>query len=113
MWTSDRLGQLVEKGFLNFGEFSGVHNLEDIFDFVEVHDLLGAVRLRPVTQQSKNDLRRREVSIVRSNKKLRLFNSDGAGAYVFGQARILLQELNNTVRQLGVVHAQALDLVHG
>jgi hypothetical protein len=46
----------VEKGFLNFGELSGVHNLEDILDFVEVHDLLGAVRLRPVTQQTKNDL---------------------------------------------------------
>lgn len=57
MWAGDRLGQLVEKGFLNFGEFSGVHNLEDILDFIEVHDLLSAVRLRPVTQQSKNDLK--------------------------------------------------------
>jgi hypothetical protein len=69
MWTSDRLSQLVEERFLNFGEFSGVHNLEDIFDFVEVHDLLGAVCLRPVTQQSKNDLRRREVSILRTNRE--------------------------------------------
>jgi hypothetical protein len=48
----------VEKGFLNFGELSGVHNLEDILDFVEVHDLLGAVGLRPVAQQPKNDLKR-------------------------------------------------------
>lgn len=57
MWAGNRLGQLVEKGFLNFGKFSGVHNLEDILDFVEVHDLLGAVGLRPVTQQTKNDLK--------------------------------------------------------
>ena len=58
MWTSDRLGQLVEKGFLNFGELSGVHNLEDIFDLVEVHDLLGAVNLGPVAKQAKHHLRK-------------------------------------------------------
>lgn len=33
--------------------------------------------------------------------------------YIFGQCRILLQELDDTVGQLRVIHAETLHLVHG
>jgi hypothetical protein len=33
--------------------------------------------------------------------------------YIFSQGRILLQKLDDTIGQLGVIHAQALHLVHG
>jgi len=33
--------------------------------------------------------------------------------YIFRQCGVLLQELHDTIGQLWVIHAQALDLVHG
>jgi hypothetical protein len=33
--------------------------------------------------------------------------------YIFREGRVLLQELDNTVGQLRVIHAQAFNLVHG
>lgn len=58
MRTGHALSQLVEKRLLNLYEFSRIHNLEDILDFVQEHDFLGAVGLRPVPQQPKDNLKR-------------------------------------------------------
>jgi len=46
----NRLGQLVEEGLLDFGELGWIHDLEDIFNFVEEHDLLCAVDFGPIAQ---------------------------------------------------------------
>lgn len=54
--TGDRLSQLVEKRLLHLRKFGWVHDFEDIFHLVQVHDFFGAVRLRPVTQQTENNL---------------------------------------------------------
>jgi hypothetical protein len=48
MWTGNRLGQLIEQRLLDLGEFRRIHHLEDVFDFVQEHDFLGAVDFWPV-----------------------------------------------------------------
>ena len=50
MWAGDRFSQLVEKWLLDLGKFVRIHNFEDIFDFVEEHDFLGAVDFRPIAK---------------------------------------------------------------
>ena len=77
----------MEQGLLNLRKLSRVHNLEDVFDLVEKHDLLRAVDLGPVPEETENDL--------------------------LGEGRIFLEELHDTVGQLRVVHTEALDLVQG
>jgi hypothetical protein len=49
--------ELVEQRLLDLGEFGRVHDLKDVFDFVEEHDLLGAIDLGPVPQKTKHNLR--------------------------------------------------------
>jgi hypothetical protein len=46
--ASNRLGELMEQGFLNLGKFRRVHHLKNVFYLVEEHDLLGAVDLGPI-----------------------------------------------------------------
>lgn len=57
MRACNRLGQLLEEWLLNFSEFRRVHHLKDVFHFVEVHDLLGTVGFRPVSQQTEDHLK--------------------------------------------------------
>lgn len=57
MRARNRLGQLLEEWLLNFGEFRRVHHLKDILHFVEVHNFLGAVGFRPVSQQAEDHLK--------------------------------------------------------
>ena len=78
-------GQLVEEGFLDLCELTRIHDLKDVLDFVQEHDFLRAVDLGPIAQEAQHDL--------------------------FGEGRVLLQELHDAIRQLRMVHAQALDLV--
>ena len=52
MRTRNRLGKLIEQGFLNFGEFIGIHDLKNVFHFIEKHDLFGAVSLWPIAKQT-------------------------------------------------------------
>lgn len=56
MGTGNRLGQLIEQRFLDFSKLAGIHHLEDIFHFVEVHNFLGAVGLGPEAQQAEDNL---------------------------------------------------------
>lgn len=56
MRAGNRLGKLMEKRLLNFGELGGIHDFKNIFHFVQKHDLLGAVNLGPVAQQSEDNL---------------------------------------------------------
>lgn len=55
--TSHRLGQLSEKRLLYLGKLGGVHHFEDVLYLIQVHDFLCAVRLRPVAQQTKDNLK--------------------------------------------------------
>lgn len=56
VWTSNRLGELMEKGFLNLGELGWVHDLEDVLNFIEEHDFLRAVDFWPVAKEAQNNL---------------------------------------------------------
>lgn len=56
MRTCDRLGKLVEEGFLDLGELGGVHDLEYVLHFVQEHHLFGTIGLRPIAKQSKHNL---------------------------------------------------------
>lgn len=85
MGAGNRLCQLIKKRLLNFGKFGRVHYFEDVFNLVQEHDFFCAVDLRPVSQQTQYDF--------------------------LGQCGVLFQELHNTVRQLRVIHAEALDFV--
>lgn len=85
--AGNRFGELMEERLLNLGELGWVHDLENVFNLIEEHNLFGTVDFGPVTQQTENHL--------------------------FCQGSILLEELNNAVRKLRVVHAQALDFVEG
>lgn len=82
-----RFGQLVEQRFLHLCELRWIHDLEDVFYFIQEHDLFGAVHLGPVAKKTKDNL--------------------------FCQRSILLQKLNNAVCELWVIHAQALHFVQG
>lgn len=85
MWTGNRLCQLIEKRLLDFGELGGVHYFKDIFNLIQKHYFFRAVDFGPVPQKAQYDF--------------------------FGQCSVLLQELHNTVCQLWVIHAEALDFV--
>ena len=60
MWTCDRLRELIEEWLLNLGKLCGIHDFEDIFHFVKEHNLFRTVDFRPVSQQPKNDLFKRQ-----------------------------------------------------
>lgn len=77
--------ELGEERLHDLLEFGGLDDVEDLFNLVEEHDLLGRVDLGPVLEQAGDDLLR--------------------------EARVLLEELDDAVRELGVVQREALDLV--
>ena len=56
MRACNGLGQLVEERLLNLGELIRIHNLKDILYLIEVHDFLSTIDLRPISEQSENDL---------------------------------------------------------
>ena len=56
MWTSYRFSELVKYRFLNLCKFRGVHDFEDIFNFVEEHDFLRTIDFWPVSEESKDNL---------------------------------------------------------
>lgn len=56
MRTGNRFGELVEERLLDLGEFGRIHDLKDVFDLVQEHDLFRAVDLWPVSQQAQNHL---------------------------------------------------------
>ena len=76
---------LLEQRLLDLDELGGFSHVEDLLDLAEEHDLLLRARLGPVLEQAADHLLR--------------------------QRRVLLQELDDAVGQLGVVQRQALDLV--
>jgi hypothetical protein len=83
----EALCELAEQGPHNLLELDRLDDVEDLLDLVEVHDLLGGVNLGPVAEEAEDD--------------------------VLGQGRVLLEELDDTVGELGVVEGEALDLVQG
>lgn len=102
MRACDRFGKLRKQRFLDFGELCRVHDFEDVLNFVKKHDLLSTVDFRPVAQKAHDDLYYLSIfGQVNSHQTM----------YLFGKSSILLQELNDTVRKLRMIHAQALHLV--
>ena len=82
--TADALGELVEEGYHHFLELGWLDHVEDLFELVQKHNLLGGMHLRPIPQEIEDNL--------------------------LGERGILLQELNHAVGQLGVVHGEGLHL---
>ena len=68
-----------------FLELERVDDIQNFFNFIQEHDLLGRVDLGPVLEQTEQDL--------------------------FGQGTVLLKELNYAVRQLRMIQRQRLDFV--
>ena len=56
MRTCHTFRQLVKERDLDFVEFGSFHDFENIFDFVDEHDFLWAVDLRPVFQEAADYL---------------------------------------------------------
>ena len=56
MRARNRFCELVEQRLLDLGKLSRIHDLKDILDLVEEHDLLGAVDLGPVAEQAEYHL---------------------------------------------------------
>jgi hypothetical protein len=52
MRTRNRFGELIEEWLLDLGKLLWVHDFENIFDFIQEHDFLGAVGFGPVSQQT-------------------------------------------------------------
>lgn len=50
MRACNGLGELMEQGLLDFGKLGGIHNFENVFYFIQEHDFLGAINLRPIAQ---------------------------------------------------------------
>jgi hypothetical protein len=82
--TPRQLQEQLDHDLLELGRLDHVQNL---LDLVQEHDLLRRVDLGPIPQQPLDN--------------------------VLGQARVLLEELHNAVRQLRVVQRETLDLVQG
>jgi hypothetical protein len=77
--------ELLEEGDLDLLELGRLDDVEDLLDLVQVHDLLGRVDLWPVAEEAEQDL--------------------------LGESRVLLEELDDAVGQLGVVEGERLGLV--
>lgn len=52
----DGFCELLEQRLLNLGELGGIHDFEDILDFVEEHDFFGAVDLGPISEKAEHNL---------------------------------------------------------
>ena len=100
-----RFGELMEKRLLYLGKLGRVHDLKDVFNFVKEHNFFGAIHLGPVAKEAEHNL-------IIVSAGARLLRS-GRETYLLGQGSVLLEELNDAVRQLRVVHAEALDFVQG
>lgn len=106
MRARHRLRQLVEEGFLNLGKFCGIHHLEDVLHLIQEHDFFCTVDLWPITKKPKNNLHFVHMLVI-----FRYFPGSRSKYYLFGQSRVLLQELDNAVSQLRMIHAEALHFV--
>ena len=58
MRTCHTFRQLVKERDLDFVEFGSFHDFENVFDFVDEHDLLRAVDLGPVFQEAADYLQK-------------------------------------------------------
>jgi hypothetical protein len=85
--TVDAPRQLLEQRFHDLLKLLRFHDVQNLFNLVEEHDLLGRVDLGPIPQETHHDL--------------------------FRQRSVLFQELDDTVCELGMVERQRLGLVQG
>ena len=85
MLTVDAPCKLLEQWHLDFLKFGRINNVENFLYFAQEHHFLGGIYFRPVFEETENN-----------------FLCQGA---------VLLQELNDTVRELGVLHRETLDFV--
>ena len=66
MRASDRFRELLEQRYLDLGELGRVHDLEDVFHLVQVHNLLRTVGLGPIAQQTKDHLFQVRIAIEKA-----------------------------------------------
>ena len=85
MLTVDTARELLEKRDHDLLELDGVDDVQDLLHFVEEHDFLRRVDLRPEAQETQHNF--------------------------FRESRILLEELHHAVGELRVVQGQAFHLV--
>jgi hypothetical protein len=85
--TVDTPRQLLEQRFHDLLKLLRFHDVQNLFDLVEEHDLLGRVDLGPIPQETHHDL--------------------------FRQRSVFFQELDDTVGELRVVERQRFGLVQG
>lgn len=105
MRACDGFGELVEQGFLHLCKLCRIHDLEDVFYFVQEHDFLGAVHLGPISQETEDHLTRLA--------HITFFWDEFFGTNLFGECSVLFKKLHDAVSELRVVHGQTLDLVKG
>lgn len=85
MLRVDASGELLEERNLDLLELDGLDDVENLLDLIEKHDLLRRVDLGPVPKETQKNL--------------------------LGEHGILLEELDDTVGELGVVKSERLGLV--
>ncbi len=85
MRRAHTLGELLEQGHLHFLKLDRLDHVEYLLELIQEHDLLGRVGLGPVLEQARDDL--------------------------FGERRVLLEELHDTVGQLRMIGTEQLGLV--
>lgn len=85
--TVDTPRQLLEQRFHDLLKLLRFHDIQNLFDLVQEHDLLGRIDFGPIPQETHHDL--------------------------FRQRSVLFQELDDTVGELRVVERQRLGLVQG
>ena len=87
MLRVDAPRQLLEQRHLNLHKLHRLNHVQNLLHLVQEHDLLRAVDLGPVSQQTEQDLLRKR--------------------------RILLEELNDTVGELRMVEGEGFGFVQG
>ena len=57
MWTGDTFSKLPEEGYHNLCELSGLDDVKDLFQFVQIHDLKAAIGNNLVPSQCHQQIK--------------------------------------------------------
>src|SRR5947209_2288012 len=85
MRTRDTLCNLFEEGFLDPGKLCWLNNIQNLLNLSQKHDFLLRTCLGPVLKETHDNL--------------------------LSQSGILLEKLNHTISQLGMIKTQTLGFV--
>ena len=54
--TGNRFCELVKQRLLDLCKFGWIHDFKNVFYFIQKHDFLCAVHLRPISKQTEDNL---------------------------------------------------------